>query len=145
MVDEQAALDLVAVHMPSFREAVIAELTKNLSVKGPFRPHGQTGAIIVDAGIADHRGGITTFAQFSAAEVLGLAQGVLPKLVELRGKQAGEDIFYMLMNGAARSLAWQRACFVAPDETWWQRHRRRAWGRWKRLKWAWRGHIPIDP
>jgi len=144
-VDDQAAKDLVAVHMPAFRTAVLDALTKNLTVKGPFRPHVQPDSIVVDASIIDHRGGVSTMAHFSVAEVLGLTEGVLPKLVEMRGKQAGEDIFYMLMNGVARSLAWQRACFVAPDETWWQRHRRRAWGRWKRLKWAWRGHIPIDP
>ena len=136
---------LVALNFLTIREGIVEGLLEGLVLKGPFRPNtGGLGHCTVAVSWNSEYGGITSHLQFSDAEIDANEHQVI-KLLHVKGHAVGAEIADQVHRDAARALAWQRTGCALPSATWWYRTWLRYVGRWRRLRWAWTGFIPIDP
>jgi len=141
-MNPEEAVSLVELNLRAIGEGVSEGLTEGLTVDAPRRlPDGET--FVCTICLSHDLAHIAEYAHFSYLEIADNKPGVIVEMLRAKGMQAGLAMREMQARAGARSLLWSRSVYVDPDAGWWSRHRTRLRGLWTRLRWAWRGFIPI--
>lgn len=163
MTNDEVA-SLIQLNMKSIQDGVARGMLKNLSLSGPYEPHG-AGHFVIHVLLVHDAGGLTEYVLVSPDEINALLGtdvktadgGRLIELLEYKGEQVGYSMAQVIGRSGARDLEWQRTLWVYPPDPWpngikdswkawtdsWKAWTRKIRGLGRRLRWAWTGIIPI--
>ena len=134
------AKSLIELNLLSIRDGVTKELCRDLEITGPFE-HLDFNTFVVHVSLNSYHGAIVDSVVIAPQEIRSNLKPA--DLLEAKGCAVGVSMAEVIGRSGARVLRWDRTRYVSPQAGLIERWRTRLRGRWQRLQWAWKGHIPI--